>query len=304
MPDATLVVMAAGIGSRFGGVKQLAPVGPNGEITLAYSVHDALRAGFNRVVFIIRRDMEQEFRDRIGRQVEQAADTAYVHQELSMLPPGFSVPPGRERPWGTGHAVLCCKETIRQPFAVINADDFYGRQAFDLLHDFLNRPHGGQFPEYCMVGFQLSHTLSLHGTVSRGVCRVGPDGLLQDVTERTKIQRVGDAIRAAQGNEWMQLPADSIVSLNTWGFTPSLFPELETQFAEFLRQHPGDMRAEFHLPSAVDQLLRSGRVRVRVLRTDAEWHGMTHREDLPGFQRAIQTLVERGEYRSPLPWGR
>ncbi len=300
MKDTALVVMAAGIGSRFGGVKQLAPVGPSGEITLAYSVHDALRAGFTRILFILRRDMEQAFRDRIGRQVEQAADTTYVHQELDILPPGFSVPPGREKPWGTGHAVLCCKEILRHPFAVINADDFYGSQAFQLLHDFLVQPHREPVPEYGMVGFGLARTLSPHGTVSRGVCRVGPDDRLLDVTELTQIQREGDGIRAAQGNEWIQLPSDSVVSLNTWGFTPAIFPELETQFADFLRLHPGDARAEFQLPVAIDRLLRSGRARVRVLPTDAEWHGITYKEDLPAIQHAIQALVQRGDYRSPL----
>ncbi len=300
MQDTELVVMAAGMGNRFGGVKQLVPVGPNQEIILAYSVHDALRAGFTRIIFVIRRDMEQAFRERIGRQVEHVAETVYVHQELETLPPGFAVPPGRERPWGTGHAVLCCREVVRNPFAVINADDFYGRQAFQLLHDFLVQPHFGPIPEYGMVGFRLERTLSPHGPVSRGVCRVGLDGYLLDVVERMKIQRAAGGIRAAEGDGSVLLPLESIVSLNIWAFTPALFIELESQLAEFLRLHSGDMRAELYLPVVIDQLLRAGRARVRVLPTDAEWHGMTYREDLPEFQRGMRALVQRGEYPSPL----
>ena len=297
MQDTALVVMSAGIGSRFGGLKQLAPVGPNGEITVAYSAHDALRAGFNRVVFIIRRDMEQAFRERIGRQVQQVADTAYVHQELEMLPAGFTAPPGREKPWGTGHAVLCCREAVRQPFAVINADDFYGRHAFQLLHDFLIQPQAARgAPEYCMAGYRLDRTLSPHGHVSRGVCRVGPDGHLLEVVERTKIQRVEASIRAAEWGGWVVLPPDSIVSLNAWGFTAALFPDLEGLFVEFLKRHSGDRAAEFHLPGAVHEMIRAGRAQVRVLPTTAEWHGVTYREDLPDLRRAVQALTERGEY--------
>jgi len=260
-PALTLVVMAAGIGSRYGGLKQLDPIGPGGEIILDYSVFDAIRAGFGRVVFIIRKEIEAAFRERVGRTVEQAVDTAYAFQRLDDLPAGFAPPAGRTKPWGTGQATLSCRGLVTGPCAVINADDFYGRAAFRTIAGYLAgaRDRDGLY-DYCMVGYRLANTLSAHGHVARGVCRVDADGLLVDIVETTKIQRFGDAIRCERGEGvWEDLPGASVVSLNLWGFTPSIFDELGGRFPAFLEAHGKDPKAEYFLPTVVGELVHENR---------------------------------------------
>lgn len=294
MSGPTLVVMAAGVGSRFGGLKQIEPIGPSGEITVAYSVYDALRAGFNRVVFIIRRDMEPLFRERIGRFTEKQIRTDYVFQELDMLPSGFSVPADRQKPWGTGHAILCCRESVREPFAVINADDFYGAQAYQALAGFLCEERSPT--DFAMVGFTLSNTLSEHGTVARGVCNIGADGMLRDVVERTQIARKDGVIKYAEGNAWIEVSGDAAVSMNMWGFRPALFGELAPRFERFLRMDGAKPKSEFYIPMVVGELVREGRARVKVLRSDDSWYGVTYKDDLASVRSAVAALVRQGKY--------
>jgi len=295
---ATLIVMAAGIGSRYGGLKQMDPVGPGGEKIVDYSVYDAKRVGFGQVVFVIRRDMEDDFRNHIGRRIEGQIDTAYVHQELEPLPDGFAVPKERNKPWGTAHAVAACRSAVLTPFAVINADDFYGPSAFQLLCDHLPTLKVQEAAsEYCMVGYLLKNTLSEHGHVSRGVCELAHDGQLLEIHERVKIQRRGDRVQYTDdGKRWVDLETDSVVSMNLWGFTPRLFDELDKGFLEFLRQHGGDPKAEFFLPEQVSDLVTSGRATVKVLRTDEKWFGITYKEDKPLVEEAIRERVQRGVY--------
>jgi NDP-sugar pyrophosphorylase family protein len=297
MPNPALIIMAAGLGSRYGGLKPLAPVGPNGEAAVAYSTHDALKAGFGRIVFVIRKAMEAPFRERVGKAVEKIADAAYVFQELDRLPPAFRVPAGREKPWGTGHAILCCKEAARTPFAVINADDFYGPTSYAALADHLKAA-----PSYCMAGFVLENTLSPHGTVSRGICEVTRDGFLASVTERTQIRRSGDSVQYAdETGRWVEIPGETIVSMNLWGFTPGIFDELERRFAAFLEKRGADIKAEYHIPTVVGELVRGGRAKVRVLKTRETWFGLTYPEDLPAAQQAVRDLIRRGIYPERLP---
>jgi hypothetical protein len=298
MPDTALIVMAAGIGSRYGGLKQMDPVGSGGEKIIDYSVYDARRAGFNRIVFVIRKEMEDDFREQIGGRIEQQIDTDYVHQELGPLPGGFTVPENRVKPWGTAHAVAACRDAVCTPFAVINADDFYGPSAFQVLGDFLQTVKDTEgIHEYCLVGYLLGNTLSEHGHVSRGVCEVGSDGTLGEIHERVKIQRFDKAIRHTEdGKTWIDLPVDSVVSMNMWGFTPSLFDELDAGFVAFLEGRGSDPKAEYFLPERVGDLITAGRARVKVLRTEERWFGITYREDKPFVVKAVRRLVEQGVY--------
>ena len=309
MASLTLVVMAAGIGSRYGGLKQIDPVGPSGEVVLDYSVFDALRAGFDRVVFIIRRDIEAAFRERIGRRIEAAADTAYVFQSLEPLPPGFAVPPGRTKPWGTAHAILACRDAVADPFLAINADDYYGRSAFEAMAGHLGRAAaagGGGTLDVAMVGYRLANTLSDHGTVARGVCEASPDGCLVGIRELLRIRRFDDGIKHTEdGAGWQALDPESWTSMNFWGFTPGLFGELERRFPEFLRARAADIaKAEFLIPEVVGALVREGRAVVRILPTRERWFGVTYPEDRPAFRTAILALVEAGAYPSDLWAGR
>ncbi len=305
MSQPTLIVMAAGIGSRYGGLKQVDPIGPNGEIVIDYSVYDALRAGFNKVVFIIRKDLEEIFREKIGRKVERQVETVYVFQDLHDVPQGFRVPEERKKPWGTGHAVLAARNAVNAPCAAINADDFYGAGAFQALADFLRqaRDRDGMY-DYAMVGYILQNTLSDYGSVARGVCRVTPDGYLVEVQERTRIEKSGDTIHYTEnGADWVNLPWDSLVSMNMWGFTPSIFSELAARFPVFLEKQAGSLlKAEFFLPTIVNELLQEGKARVKVLPTSEKWFGITNPQDRPQVQRAIRDLVERGFYPEDL-WG-
>ncbi len=299
MSSLTLVVMAAGIGSRYGGLKQIDPVGPSGEVVLDYSVFDALRAGFGRVVFIIRKDIEDAFREKIGRRIERAVDTAYVFQSIDRLPPGFAVPEGRIKPWGTAQAILSCQDSVRTPFLAINADDYYGRTAFEAMAGHLGREGGGSGRhEFAMVGYRLANTLSDHGTVARGVCTATADGYLVGIRELLKIRKFGDAVEHTENDaDWMPLDPESWTSMNFWGFTPGLFVELEARFPEFLRTSAAAIqKAEFLIPEVVGALLREGRARVRILPTQERWFGVTYPEDRPAFRTAILGLIKEGVY--------
>jgi NDP-sugar pyrophosphorylase family protein len=303
----TLVVMAAGIGSRYGGLKQIDPVGPSGEVVLDYSVFDALGAGFGRVVFIIRRDIEKAFRDRIGRRIERSAETAYVFQSLDALPPGLTLPEGRQKPWGTAHAILCARDAVPGPFLAVNADDYYGRTAFASMADFLGREPGGESDhEFAMVGYRLANTLSEHGTVARGVCTATADGFLVGIRELLKIRRFPDGVMHTENDvEWTPLAPDSWTSMNCWGFTPALFDELERRLPEFLRSRAADItKAEFLIPEVVGDLIREKRARVKILPTRERWFGVTYPEDRPAFRQAILELIEAGAYPRDLWAGR
>ena len=294
-----LIIMAAGIGSRYGGLKQVDPIGPNGEIIIDYSIYDALRAGFEQVVFLIRREIEEIFREKIGRKIEQRVDTAYVFQEISNVPAGFMVPPERTKPWGTAHAVLSCKEVVTRPFAAINADDFYGPGAFQVLADHLRqaRDRDGRY-DYCMVGYTLRNTLSAFGSVARGICQVTPEGYLAGVQERTRIEQDGDHARYSEnGQDWVSLPGDAIVSLNTWGFTPGIFQELEARFPRFLQANAERiLKAEYFLPDVVNAVLQEDKARVKVLPTPEKWFGVTNPADRAVVQAALREQVQQGRY--------
>jgi hypothetical protein len=309
---ATLLVLAAGMGSRYGGLKQIDPVGPAGETVLDYAVFDAVRAGFNRVVFVIRREFEAVFREQIGAKYSGRIAVDYVFQSLDALPEGSAPRAGREKPWGTGHAVWCARDAVRENFAVINADDFYGQDSFRQLAQFLNREGGerGSGPdvasgvdqesserkaspdgevEFAMVGFRLANTLSEHGAVSRGICTTTAGSRLGSITERTGIL----ATDVGTGGTFS---GEEIVSMNCWGFTPALFAGLDEQFREFLALHGGEPKAEFYLPAAVSRMIDQGRATVRLLPTDASWFGITYREDKPRVVAALGELVNRGVY--------
>lgn len=291
----TLVVLAAGMGSRYGGLKQVDPMGPAGETVLDYSVHDAVRAGFDRVLFIIRRDFEAEFRAVVGSRFEKRVRVDYVFQSLDALPEGSVLPAGRVKPWGTGHAVWCAREALDGPFAVVNADDFYGANSFARLATFLRAAAVARSatPEYAMVGFRLANTLSEHGAVSRGVCAVDAEGRLAGVEEHT-------GILSTEVGPGLKYDPNTIVSMNCWGFTADFLPRLDALWRAFVAANGASEKTEFYLPFAVDDLLRVGAVRVRVLPTDDQWFGVTYREDKPRVQAAIRALVEAGVYPSPL----
>ena len=299
MTAPTLIIMAAGIGSRYGGLKQVDPIGPNGEIIIDYSVYDALQAGFEKIVFVIRKDLEEAFREKIGRQVEARAETHYVFQDVRDVPPGISIPAERSKPWGTGHAVLSCKAVVHEPFAVINADDFYGRSAFDAMAGQLRQAQDQPgIYDYSMVGYVLRNTLSDFGSVARGVCTIDANSNLVEVNERTRIERDGvDARFTENGELWVNLPGDAIVSMNFWGFTPSFFKELEAQFPRFFAQNAANLlKAEFFLPTVVNSLLQAGLARVRVLPVNERWFGVTNKADRVFVQQALREQVEQGIY--------
>ncbi len=293
----TLLVLAAGIGSRYGGLKQMDPVGPSGEFILDYSVYDALRAGFGRVVFVIRADIDEAFRATIGERVARHVPVSYVHQALTDLPDGFHVPPERTKPWGTGQAVLVCRNAIAEPFGVVNADDFYGRDAYRVLAGFLGDTAGAP-DAYGMVGFHLRNTLSDHGSVSRGICRTTPDGHLSSVTEYTHIEKRDGGAYSPDS----PLTGDECVSMNMWAFKPALFPHLQAAFIAFLREQGRTPKAEFFIPTVVNDLMRAGRVTTRVLTTDSTWFGVTNPEDKALVVDRIAALVAAGVYPRSL-WG-
>lgn len=294
-----LVVMAAGIGSRYGGLKQMDGVGPSGERLLEYSLFDAIRTGYSRVIFVIRRAFEAEFRRALLPPLESRIETVCVFQELDCIPESFSAPAERTKPWGTGHAILCCRETVRAPFAVINADDFYGADAFKQLATFLQSADSNA-ASFALVGYSLEKTLSPHGSVSRAVCEIGENERLVRIQEWTDIQRTAKGIQARHGGISRMLPAHTPVSMNLWGFTPALFPALEVAFEAFLRAHAADPKAEFFLPSVVDTMINDGRANVQVLKTTARWMGLTYPEDRDAVRAGLRELVAAGVYPSPL----
>jgi len=289
----TLVVLAAGMGSRYGGLKQIDPMGPAGETVLDYTVYDAVRAGFGRVLFVIRRDFADAFRASVGGRFEGKIQVDYAFQQIDLLPAGFSVPEGREKPWGTGHAVWCARESLHGPFAVVNADDFYGASSLQALADFLRAEAGGA-PTYAMVGFPLGNTLSENGAVSRGVCSVGADGFLRDIEEQSGI--VAGDVGAGRRYD----PATP-VSMNCWGFDARVFlPQLDQAWRDFVAARGKEIKAEFYLPAAVNSLVQTGAARVKVLPTTDNWFGVTYREDKPRVQAALAALVGQGAYPSPI----
>ena len=293
MTAPSLLVLAAGMGSRYGGLKQIDPVGPSGETIMDYSIYDALRAGFGKIVFVLRKEIEAAFRQTIATRFEHRIAIDYVFQELDGLPPGFSVPDGRTKPWGTTQAVLAATGAVREPFAVINADDFYGAESFRVLAAHLQ----SATTDYAMIGFVLRNTLSDFGAVARGVCKVDEHGFLKSIVEMTNIARDGSQAKSTDSTgKVSQLSGDEIVSMNMWGFMPGVFAQLEQVFQEFLETHGSDLRAESYLPNAVNRLIDSGQARVRVIPTAGSWFGVTYRQDRERVVESIARLVQAGYY--------
>jgi NDP-sugar pyrophosphorylase family protein len=293
----SLLILAAGIGSRYGGLKQLDGVGPSGETILEYSIYDAIRAGIGKVVFVIRKNFEEEFKQVFGEKLKSRIRVEYVFQEIDRIPGGFSIPPDRSKPWGTGHAILMAKDKINEPFAVINADDFYSRSAFQELSDYYRDWEPEKKYDWCMVGYDIGNTLSEHGFVSRGVCRTNAESDLTGIVERTRIRRTEEGIVYLDENDVaVKIPEKSVVSMNFWGFTPSLFGQLEKGFMEFLAIHSGEPRSEYFIPSVVNDLMQNGTVRVKVLKCHGKWFGVTYREDREQVVARLKELVAEGEY--------
>jgi hypothetical protein len=299
----TLVLLAAGLGRRYGGLKQLEPVGPDGATLMDYSIYDALRAGFGRVVFVIRPDMQAVAQALLGRRYERRVDVRYAHQRLDTLPAGFAPPPGRTRPWGTCQALLAAAEHVDGPFAVANADDFYGAGSFAALGAFLRQDSAGPLPTYAMAGYTMRNTLPEQGTVSRAICRCSADGWLQSIVEVIGIERCGaDARHVDDSGQTQIIPGDTLVSMNLWGFTPAIFDQLRDGFQRFLHERGGSPEAEFHLPTAVQQALAARRARVRVLPSTDAWCGVTHAQDKARATEVVGRLLAQGVY-PKLLWG-
>ncbi|NDV79045.1 sugar phosphate nucleotidyltransferase [Dysgonomonas sp. 511] len=296
----TLYILAAGMGSRYGGLKQMDGLGPNGETIMDYSIYDALRAGFGKVVFVIRKSFEKDFREKIISKYEKHIPVEVVYQELDMLPEGFNLDPERMKPWGTNHAVMMAKDVIKEPFAVINADDFYGRESYDILAKQLMEMEGKE-NHYCMVGYRLSNTLSESGAVARGVCETDEKGYLKSVVERTHIERKDGTIQYKDAeNYWFALAENTPVSMNMWGFTPDYFEHSDKYFIKFLEANVGNNKAEYFIPLMVDHLIINKTADVKVLDTPSKWFGVTYAEDRDGVVQKLQTLVDKGEYPTPL----
>lgn len=301
MNSVTLLVLAAGMGSRYGGLKQLDSVGPNGETVIDYSVFDAIRAGFNKVVFIIREDFKEEFKLSIGEKFQDRIEVEYAFQKLDELPPGYTIPNDRTKPWGTGHAILSAMQTVRDPFAVINADDFYGQLAYQKIYNYLSETPVDALPaNYCMVGYPLKNTLSEHGSVSRGICSVSEDDKLNSVRELTHIVKKHSETFNEVNGEKESLTGDEVVSMNMWGFSPQVFIQLERLFSEFLKENLNVLSSEFYIPFAVDNLIQSGTATVEVLETTEKWFGVTYQEDKVQVQKAILSLIQHGDYPSSI----
>ena len=301
MNSVTLLVLAAGMGSRYGGLKQLDSVGPNGETVIDYSVFDAIRAGFNKVVFIIREDFKEEFKLSIGEKFQDRIEVEYAFQKLDELPPGYTIPNDRTKPWGTGHAILSAMQTVRDPFAVINADDFYGQLAYQKIYNYLSETPVDALPaNYCMVGYPLKNTLSEHGSVSRGICSVSKDDKLNSVRELTHIVKKHSEIFNEVNGEKESLTGGEVVSMNMWGFSPQVFIQLERLFSEFLKENLNVLSSEFYIPFAVDNLIQSGTATVEVLETTEKWFGVTYQEDKVQVQKAILSLIQYGDYPSSI----
>ncbi|MDO5602736.1 MAG: sugar phosphate nucleotidyltransferase [Oscillospiraceae bacterium] len=305
MNEPVLVVMAAGMGSRYGGLKQIDPMGKNGEVIMDYSIYDALKAGFKKVIFIIKREIEADFRAVVGDRIAEVAQVSYAYQEVDDLPAGYTMPEGRTKPWGTSQAILSTRDLIDGPFAVVNADDYYGPHAFQVLYDYLSthQDQPGCY-EYCMVGYQIENTLTEHGTVARGVCAVDENGFLQSVTERTKVAKDGAGAKFTEdeGASWTHLEAGTPVSMNLWGFHPSMIREIEKRFPLFLDKALSEnpLKAEFYLPTVVSELLQEKKARVKVLQSPDKWYGVTYQADKPVVQAAMAKKHTEGQYPEPL----
>lgn len=288
----TLLVMAAGMGSRFGSLKQITPLGPHQKALLHYTVYDAVKAGFDKIVFIIRESFAKEFIDFVGKYAESKVETAYCFQSMDSLPGGMP-PIEREKPWGTAHAIWCAKDVIHEPFAALNADDFYGSDAFVKAHDFLANEANDE--EFGLVGYRLASTLSENGTVSRGVCSSDANGHLTSVSELTKIGKTANGIIRDE-ESGRELNADDLVSMNFWAFTPKIFDEIERQFIDFYPANKDNLKSEFYIPKVVDQMLKDGKAQVKVLKTDAKWFGVTYKEDTPTVNAALEAFDQEGKY--------
>ena len=300
MEKPVLVIMAAGMGSRYGGLKQIDPMDEQGQLIIDFSLFDAKRAGFEKVVFIIKKVMEEEFKEVIGRRMERQMEVSYAYQELDALPNGFTVPEGREKPWGTAQALLSTVGQVKGPFAVINADDYYGPQAFRLLYDYLSGLKTEDEYRYCMVGYQLKNTVTEHGSVARGICRVDERNQLLQVTERTNIVKGKDGIAFSEdgGQNWTELDGDTWVSMNMWGFTPDILREIGQRFPSFLEKElpKNPLKCEYYLPSAVSALLEAEKAQVQVLHSGERWYGVTYRQDKAAVTEAISRMKEEGIY--------
>ena len=295
-----LVIMAAGMGSRYGGLKQIDPVDRDGDLIIDFPIFDAVQAGFETIVFIIKKSIEKEFKEHIGNRMEKHVKVEYVYQENDKLPEGFMVPEGRVKPWGTGHAILCCKDVVDGPFAVINADDFYGKSAFQAIYDQLSSYGDGEAYQYTMVGYDLYNTLTEHGHVARGVCSMDENRKLLDIHERTRIEKHGERAEYTEddGSTWEYLPQGTTVSMNMWGFTPSILEELEKRFVPFLEKNllANPLKCEYFLPFVVDELLKEGKAEVTVLKSVDRWYGVTYKEDKQMVTDAIQRMKDEGIY--------
>lgn len=306
MKEPVLVIMAAGMGSRYGGLKQIDPVDPEGHMIIDFSIYDAVKAGFKKIVFIIKKENEKIFREKIGDRVSKFVQTEYVFQRLDDLPDGFSVPEGRTKPWGTGHAVYSCRNAVHSPFAVINSDDYYGRHAFEVIYNYLASAQDDDKYRFTMVGYRLGNTLTDHGYVSRGICTVDENHLLAGICERTHIEKkgTGAAFTEDDGKSWTALPVNSIVSMNLWGFSENIFRELGSRFTGFLQTEAAKnpMKSEYFLPSVVNDLLREDRATVKVLNSEDKWYGVTYKEDKETVVNAIAKMKASGVYPEQL-WG-
>ncbi len=300
MKKPVLVIMAAGMGSRYGGLKQIDPVDREGHIIMDFSIFDAKRAGFEKVVFIIKRENEKDFKEAVGHRMEQVMDVAYVFQDIDKIPKGFQVPEGRVKPWGTAHAVLCAMDEVDGPFAVINADDYYGRHAFQVIYDYLTTHEDDEKYRYTMVGYRLKNTVTDNGHVSRGVCELDPEKHLVAINERTRIEKRDGGIAYSEddGETWISLDPDTLVSMNMWGFTQSMMEEIRRGFPGFLEKGLSEnpMKCEYYLPSVVSGLLAEDRASVTVLESEDKWYGVTYKEDKPVVVEAIQSLKDAGIY--------
>lgn len=300
MKKPVLVIMAAGMGSRYGGLKQMDPVDDNGHIIMDFSIYDAMRAGFEKVVFIIKKENEALFKECVGDRVAEKMQVEYVFQDIHNLPEGYSAPEGREKPWGTGHAVLSCLSVVDGPFAVINADDYYGKEAFQIIYDFLTSHQDDEKYQYTMVGYYLKNTLTENGHVARGVCTANAEGKLTGITERTRIEKkeTGPAYTEDEGKTWTELPEDTIVSMNMWGFTAGILRELNDRFACFLERNlpKNPLKCEYFLPFVVDELLKENKAEVTVLKSPDRWYGVTYKEDKPVVVEAIKNMKAAGLY--------
>lgn len=297
MKDITLIIMAAGMGSRYGGLKQIDPIGANGEIILDYSVYDAIEAGFDKVIFVIKHEIEKEFKEIMNGKYEDRIKVEYAYQNINNLPAGYNVPEGRTKPWGTGHAVLSCDGMVDGPFAVINADDYYGKETFKLIYDELKS--NKKENEFCMVGFKIENTLTENGCVARGVCQTNAEGYLTDIVERTKIAPKDGKIMFTEddGESWTELERGSTVSMNCWGFSNMMMAELKKRFADFLNANEDNMlKCEYFLPFVVDDLLKEGKISVKVMDTTEKWYGVTYKEDKQVVIDALKHKVSEGIY--------